>query len=99
MLDVWGVVSNGLWVLGLAVLLAIWSWARYAAYQAGVKPRAILDQTRYVVALDAGLLLFVGGMAATEDRWWARAIWFALGVWVVTHAVLRLMGSAKTNAQ
>ncbi|MCU0522163.1 MAG: hypothetical protein MUF84_15905 [Anaerolineae bacterium] len=99
MLDVWGLVSNSLWVLGLAVLLAIWSWARFAAYQAGVRPRAILSQTRYVVALDAGLLLFVAGMAATETRWWARVIWFVLGAWVLAHAVLRLLQSAKTNAR
>ncbi len=39
MIDVWGVMSNSLWVIGLAVLLAIWSWARYAAHEANVSAR------------------------------------------------------------
>lgn len=98
MLDIWDVLSNGLWVVGLAVLLAIWSWARYSAYRAGVKSRVILSQRRYVIALDAGLLLFVAGMATTEDRWWAQAIWGALGLWVILHAALHLRGSAKLDA-
>ncbi len=87
MIDVWGVVSNSLWVIGLAVLLAIWSWARYAAHEANVRTRVILNQRRYVVALDAGLLLFVAGMAATEDRPWAQVVWGVIGVWVLGHAV------------
>lgn len=88
MIDVWGVMSNSLWVIGLAVLLAIWSWARYAAYEANVKTRVILSQRKYVVALDAGLLLFVAGMAATEDRLWAQVVWGVLGLWVLGHAVV-----------
>lgn len=98
MLDVWSLVTNGLWVLGLAVLLAIWSWARYVAYQAGVKSRVILDQRQYAVALDVGLLLFIVGMAATEDRWWAQVLWGVLGIWVLGHAVLRVSGNRKRNA-
>ncbi len=88
MIDVWSVVSNSLWVIGLAVLLAIWSWARYAAYEAGVRTRVILNQRKYVVALDVGLLLFVAGMATTEARPWARAVWAGLGVWVLGHAIV-----------
>lgn len=99
MLDVWGVISNSLWVVGLAILLATWSWARYAAYQAGVKPKAVLDQSRYAVALDTGLLLFVIGMASTEGRWWAQVLWGVLGLWVMVHAAARLSGNSKPNAR
>ncbi len=87
MIDVWDVVRNGLWIVGLSVLLATWSWARYAAYQSRVKVRAKLNELRYALALDVGLLLFVGGMAATEGRWWARLLWIGLGIVVIVHAV------------
>jgi hypothetical protein len=98
MIDVWGVLSNGLWVVGLAGLLAVWSWARYAAHEAGVRPQEILRRRGYVIALDAGLLLFVAGMASTEDRWWARILWAAIGVWVVVHAVVRFTRSDDAHA-
>jgi hypothetical protein len=96
-IDVWGVVSNGLWVMGLSVLLAAWSWARYAAYQAGVKTRDKLNEPRFAVAVDLGLLLFVGGMAATEHRWWARLLWIVLGIVVIAHSVLSLRRRPDTE--
>ncbi len=97
-IDVWDVVRNGLWILGLSVLLATWSWARYAAYQAHVRTRHKLNELKYALALDAGLLLFVGGMAATEGRWWARLLWIALGVVVIVHAVASVQQSKSANA-
>ena len=99
MIDVWGVVRNGLWVIGLSVLLASWSWARYAAIQARGKTRDKLDEARYAVALDVGLLLFVAGMAATEGRWWARIMWATLGVVVIIHAVLSLRKPSSPDAR
>jgi hypothetical protein len=87
-IDVWSVVRNGLWVVGLSVLLAAWSWARYAAQKAGVKTRDKLAEPWYALALDFGLSLFLAGMAATEERWWARLMWIAIGVTVIIHGVL-----------
>ncbi len=72
MAEVWLVVKNGLWILGLSILLAVWSYARYTAYEARVKTRDKLNEPKYALAVDLGLLLFVAGMAATETRWWAR---------------------------
>ena len=99
MIDVWGVVRNGLWVIGLSVLLAVWSWARYAASQAGVKTKVKLDEPRFAVALDGGLVLFVAGMAATEERWWARLIWIVMGIVVFIHAVQTLRRDQASAAQ
>ena len=60
------IIFNGAWVLGLSIILAAWSYARYTAYEARVKTRVVLRRLRYVVVMDVGLLLFAGGMAATE---------------------------------
>jgi len=99
MLDVWGVISNGLWVVGLSILLATWSWARYAAHEARMKTREKLNEPKYVLALDLGLLLFISGMALTEDRWWARVLWIALGIVVIVHAAMNAAREGQHGAR
>ena len=91
MIDVWGVLSNSLWIFGLAVLLGIWSYASYQASRTKQKIRTILDTLHYALVLDAGLLLFLLGMATTEDRWWARALWFVISAGVIAEAVWRVV--------
>jgi len=91
MIDVWGVFFNSLWILGLAVLLAVWSYASYEASRTKQKMRAVLDQLGYALVLDAGLLLFLLGMVTTEDRWWAQALWSVISLGVVAEAVWRVV--------
>jgi hypothetical protein len=93
MSDVLTVLVNGLWVLGLSVLLATWSYARYAASQARVTTRVKMRELKYVLVMDLGLLLFIAGMAATESRPGARGLWVAIGSFVVAHAVMNYLGS------
>jgi uncharacterized membrane protein len=91
-IDIQSVILNSLWILGLSVILATWSYARYTAYRSGLKVRSKLDELRYAIALDVGLILFIGGMAGTEDRWWARLLWVLIGA-----AVLIEMGYRVYN--
>ena len=91
MIDVWGVLSNSLWILGLAVLLAVWSYASYQASRTKQKIRTIVDKLHYALILDAGLLLCLLGMATTEDRWWARALWLIISAGVVAEGVWRIV--------
>lgn len=91
MIDVWGVFSNSLWIFGLAVLLAVWSYASYEAGRTKQKVRVILERLGYALALDAGLLLFLLGMVTTEDRWWARALWIVISLGVVAEAAWRIV--------
>lgn len=90
MVEVWLVIKNGLWILGLAILLAAWSYARYAALEAHVKTRVKLNEPKYALVVDLGLLLFVSGMAATESRWWAIVLWILLGVSIVVQRYLKI---------
>lgn len=96
--EVWIVVKNGLWILGLALLLATWSYARYAAYEAQVKTRDKLNERKYALALDAGLFLFVVGMGVTETRAWAKILWALLGVAIVVHGYLQVKESRSPEA-
>ncbi len=93
------VVRNGLWILGLAIVLATWSYARFAAYEAHIKTNEKLNELKYVVVINVGLVLFVSGMVATEDRLLARLLWLGLGAIVVVHTVLRVMASRAPDAK
>ncbi len=98
MIDVWGVFSNALWILGLAVLLAVWS---YASYEAGLSKQKVhhkLNELGYALALDGGMLLFLAGMITTEDRGWARALWIGLAVGVVIEGVRRILQHRQAAA-
>ncbi len=84
MIDIWGVIANSLWILGLAVLLAVLSWARWIAHTEQSRLRIVLKQPSIQIALDVGLSLFCMGLAATGRTWWERVLWGLLAAaWVV----------------
>lgn len=88
MIDVWGVVANGLWIVGLALLLAALSWAYWAAGTEGTGVRAVLRRPWAQRLSVLGLLLFCAGLAATGRRWWERAVWGLLAATLVVQALL-----------
>jgi preprotein translocase subunit SecY len=98
MIDVWGVFSNSLWVLGLAVLLAVWSYASYEARRRKIKVRHVTNELSYALALNAGMLLFLVGMATTEHRGWARGLWIVVALGVVAESVWRIVKHRKAAA-
>ncbi len=89
------VLSNALWILGLAVIVATWSYARYAAYRSGVRVRDRLEALPYALAVDAGLLLLIAGLVWTETRWWARVLWGVLGVSVFVEGGMRVWAERR----
>jgi hypothetical protein len=95
MIDFAQVAANALWVLGLALLLAVWSYARYEAHLEGVKTREMLGRLSYSLWINGGLLLFVVGMALTEDRWWARGLWILVGVGFLVDSGMRVAEARK----
>lgn len=99
MLDFGMILRNGLWILGLAVLLAVWSYARYTAIRQGVRTRQIMNKFRYALPADIGLLLFVAGMALTEPRAWARILWLVLGSAVIVHIAMSIAIHRRVAAE
>ncbi len=89
------VAANALWVLGLALLLAVWSYARYEAHREGVKIREMLGKLGYSLWINAGLVLFIAGMALTENRWWARGLWILVGVGFLVDSGMRIADARK----
>ena len=80
MIDVWGVLANGLWVLGLAIALAVLSWTHWAATSEKIRFWIVLRRPRIQQALDVGLVLFCSGLATTSRAWWEKVLWGLLAV-------------------
>jgi len=86
MIDLWKVLASGLWILGLAVILAGLSWAHWIAATAGIRLGAALRRPDVQRVLDVGLALFCVGLAATGRARWEQVLWGALAVAWGVHA-------------
>ena len=95
-IDWFGVMSNGLWIFGLAIALAAVSYAdwRRRLNEPRLSLRQALGQPSFQAAWSLGLLLFCVGLALTSTVWWQTAAWAALAL-----AFLYLGGSAVRQAR
>lgn len=80
MFDIWHIAAHALWICGLAVLLAAWSFGYYEAQQTGKPVLNFLSQPNYDLAITIGLVLFFAGLAGADGRLWAKIIWGILGL-------------------
>ena len=80
MIDWWGALRNSVWILGLAVGLAAWSYARWWAHEHRVRLRQVLSMPVFLVPFSAGMALFSLGLALCGRRWWEIAAWGVLAV-------------------
>ena len=84
MIDLWGLLASSLWIAGLAVLLAVLSWAHWVAAGEQISMRAVLARARPRQVLHLGLALFCAGLAATGRTWWEHSLWGLLtAIWGV----------------
>lgn len=88
MISPWGILANGLWIAGLAVLLAGASWAHWRAGMERPRWRTMLKQAGIRRALNVGAGLFCAGMSATGRRWWEWVLWGLLALGFSLQAVL-----------
>jgi hypothetical protein len=89
MIDWWALGHNALWVVGLALGLAVLSVANYQAHREAVRLRDKLNQAGAQLALDAGLALFCLGLLFSGRAWWEYAAWGLLTVAFAAHAAIR----------
>ena len=75
MIDWANLLSNGLWVLGAAVILAALGFSYYQAQRRGERLRARLADPAFQAWLAAGLGLISLGLALIGPRWWQRVLW------------------------
>jgi threonine/homoserine/homoserine lactone efflux protein len=80
MVDWAGMGKTALWVLGLAIILATWSWNEWWARVHKRSLRSVLGEARFQVPLSIGLFVFCVGMALSENTLWKTAVWAVLAL-------------------
>lgn len=96
MIEIWSVAANGLWILGLAIILAGLSWAHWIAREEQRRFRSVLSRPGIQRTIDLGLLLFCAGLAATSRALWERVLWGLLGLaWIVQAWLAGRRGAKK----
>ncbi len=80
MIDWFGIVTNGLWVLGLAGMVATLSYFDYCAWSQGKPVRQVLKAAMFVRPFSWAVATFCLGVAASSGSWWQRVAWAALAV-------------------
>ena len=78
MIDWLNLFYNSIWIIALAVALAVLSNAYYESRLEGVKLGVILNTSRFVLPLNIAGALFSLGMALTSERWWEILLWIVM---------------------
>ena len=91
MIDWVNVTFNTLWICGLAVILAAFSYHDWLAHETGFRLRDILSQCSWRVPFAAGVLLTSVGLGyGVAGQWWERAIWAVLAFFYACRLVMSL---------
>lgn len=90
-----GVARNALWILGLSIVLAAWSYASWWASMRRIKMRHALGLPLFQTPFAVGLILFCASLAWSSARWWERGLWIVLGVAFVWQAVTGWRAAAR----
>lgn len=102
MIDWPGVARNALWILGLSIALAGWSYTVWWARMSQHGLRRALDRTAFQVPFNIGLLLFSVSLAWGATALWERLVWIALAIafaWQVVLAVRAGRRNVETPSQ
>ncbi len=78
MIDWLDLAFNSLWVIALALALAVLSFASWEAKVGGERLRDVLSRPRWEFTLNLAGALFCLGLAATSDKIWERVVWLVL---------------------
>jgi len=71
-------IRNALWILGLSVVLAAWSYVSWLAARRGVRAWRTIDWPVFEVPAAAGLALVALSLAWGATRTWERILWLVL---------------------
>ena len=90
MIDWGNLAANALWISGLSVALAAFSFAAWEAGSSKEKIAARLRRPGYRAALNLAALLVCLGLAGTASRLWGTALWLLLGAAFLAQTVIAL---------
>jgi hypothetical protein len=71
---------GALWITGLAVALAAFSYVEWWQTRHGRRLRHALSTPRFLTPFSLGMALFSAGLALSSRRWWEIGAWAVLAV-------------------
>lgn len=81
MIDWVSLALNALWIVGLAVILAAFSYHDWLARETARRRREVMAQPSWTLPFSAGLLLTCVGVGyGLGGRWWEKATWTILAI-------------------
>ena len=87
------VIFNSFWILGLATLLAVFSYGYWQAEQEGQRLPTILGGIGFQRALWLSIALIGTGLAGTSEKFWEILLW---GILTVIALVIMLTSFRKS---
>lgn len=75
-----GVARNALWIIGLSIVLAAWSYTTWDAGRRDVRLRRAINWPLLQVPVALGLLLFSASLSWGSQALWERIVWAVLAV-------------------
>ncbi len=72
--------TNALWIIGLATILAAFSYADWLAHERGRPSRRVLLSSTFWGPFSVGVVLVCLGLVLSSREWWERAVWAALAL-------------------
>lgn len=81
---------TSLWIIGLAVVVAIFGFVQYAAQRTARRFVNVLQESGYQAGMNAGLALFCLGLLGSSRHWWEVVVWSTLAIWFCVNLILAL---------
>lgn len=96
MIDWYSVAANALWIAGLSVVAAAFSYHDWIARETNRKRRDLFKQRSWQLFWTSGMSLTCVGWALSQtSRWWGTLMWLALGAWFAGDFVRLLRAPAS----
>jgi len=88
-------IRNALWILGLSIVLATWSYVSWLAARHRERVWRAMNWPAFEVPSSAGLALFAASLAWGATRPWERVVWIVLGLLFLGQIVLGCRAAAR----
>lgn len=75
MINWYALIANSFWVVGLAVLLAGFSYHSWLAKENGRSIKEQFNESAFQKLFWASSILVAMGLAGTSRSWWETAVW------------------------
>jgi hypothetical protein len=95
MIDWYSLFANSLWIVALALALAVISFARWQAYQDDVKLGSVLNRPDWQVPLNIAGVIFCLGLTTTSQKLWEQILWLVMGILFVLQIGLAIWAQRR----